>query len=210
MEIVDYGSTEATPLTREDSGAEGLHQTANRTNSIGRWLLNLLSSLFCCFCKQPEREEMRSNGSAERVNLPPPRIRLDRSGAGAPKPLRQILKIKAFNRGESHPPSCDRVDVYINGRQNMGAPLHGLSGEMPYMSMARTDKPLSVTVTVSSQGKDYRIDLPVLKKPGVVLIEEITDSLFQVTVKSYDESRTVHSTRQMALVNPEIIDEYFG
>lgn len=92
----------------------------------------------------------------------------------------------------------------------MGAPLHGLSGEMPYMSMARTDKPLSVTVTVSSQGKDYRIDLPVLKKPGVVLIEEITDSLFQVTVKSYDESRTVHPTRQMALVNPEIIDEYFG
>ena len=78
------------------------------------------------------------------------------------------------------------------------------------MSTARTDKPLSVTVEVSSQGKDYRIELPDLHKPGVLLIEEITDSLFQVTVKSYDETRTVHSPRQMALVNPEIIDEYFG
>lgn len=77
----------------------------------------------------------------------------------------------------------------------MGAPLHGLSEKTPYMSMARTDKPLSVTVEVSSQGKDYRIDLPVLRKPGVLIIEEITDSLFQVTVKSLDGSRTVHSTR---------------
>jgi len=153
---------------------------------------------------------MSSNGLAERVNLPPPRIRLDGSDVGAPKPPPQILKIKAFNRGESHSYSSDRVDVYINGRQNMGAPLHGLSGKTPYMSTARTDKPLSVTVEVSSQGKDYRIELPDLHKPGVLLIEEITDSLFQVTVKSYDETRTVHSPRQMALVNPEVIDEYFG
>ena len=152
---------------------------------------------------------MRSNGLAERVNLPPPRIRLDGSDAAIPKPPPPILRIKAFNRGEPHPASWDRVDVYINGRINMGAPLHGLSESTPYMSSTRTDKPLSITVEVSSQGKDYRIDLPVLKKPGVLLIEEITDSLFQVTVKSYDESKTVHSTRQMALVNPEVIDEYF-
>ena len=211
METVGIGSTEATPLERESSGSEGLHQTANKTNSIGRWLLNLLTSLFsCCFRSQPDQEDMSSNGLAERVNLPPPRIQLDRSDAAIPKPPPPILRINAFNRGESHPLSWDRVDVYINGRQNMGAPLHGLSSKVPYMSSARTDKPLSVTVEVSSQGKGYRIDLPVIHKPGIVLIEGITDSLFQVTVKSYDGSKTLHSTRQMALVNPEVINEYFG
>lgn len=210
MEIVNYDSPEATPLIREDSGSEELHQTANKTNSFGSWLFSLISRIFCCFCSQTEPEQMSSNGQAERVNLPPPRIQLDRPGAASMKPPPQILKIKAFNRGESHPYSSDRVDVYINERQNMGAPLHGLSGKTPYMSTARTDKPLSVTVKVSSQGEDYRIYLPVLNKPGVLLIEEITDSLFQVTVKSYDESRTVHSTRQMALVNPRVTDEHFG
>lgn len=46
----------------------------------------------------------------------------------------------------------------------MGTPLHGLSSEIPYMSMTRTDKPLSATIEVSSQGKDYRIDLPIINK----------------------------------------------
>ena len=181
METVGIGSTEATPLVRESSGSEGLYQTANKTNSIGRWLLNLLTSLFsCCFRSQLDQEDMSSNGLAERVNLPPPRIRLDGSAATIPKPPPPILIIKAFNRGESHSYSSDRVDVYINGRQNMGAPLHELSGSTPYRSMERTNNPLSVTVEVSSQGKDYRIDLPVLESLELFLLKRSQTPYFKL------------------------------
>ena len=202
MERVENGSIEATPLAIEDSDSEELHQTANRTHSICRCLIDFFASLFSCFSSQTGSEEPSSNGLAERVDLPPPRLSID--------PPRQLLIIHAFNHGEPHPISFDRVDVYINERQNMGAQLHDLFSRRPYMSTARTDKPLSITVEVSSKGKGYKIELPVLKKPGVVRIEEITDSLFQVTVTSLDGSKTLHSTRQMALVNPEVFDEYFG
>jgi len=202
VERVENGSTEATPLVREDSGSEELHQTANRTHSIGSWFLNLFACLFSCFSSQTGSEEPSSNGLAERVDLPPPRLPI--------APPRQILQIQAFNLGERHPLSNDRVDVYINGRQNMGAPLHELTGQWPYRSMTRTDKPLSITVEVSSKRKNYKIELPVLNNPGILRIEEITDSLFQVTVTSPDGSITLHSTRQMALVDPEVINEYFG
>lgn len=96
-----------------------------------------------------------------------------------------FLRIEAYNRGEQKRDQMDdRVDVFVNGKCILGAPMWDLSSNHPFISTYRLDDTYSMTVKILSEGKIFSRSVASLDQSAMIKVECYTPTLMMLSITS--------------------------
>ncbi|QVL56142.1 MAG: hypothetical protein KFB95_02755 [Simkaniaceae bacterium] len=103
----------------------------------------------------------------------------------ASKTSSHFLRVEAYNRGEQKPNKTDdRVDVFVNGKCILGAPIWDLPSEYPFVSTYRLDNTYSMTVKILSEGKIFSRSVVSLDQSALIKVECYTPTLMMLSITS--------------------------